>query len=80
MIPAIVKILSSIPGIISGVEAILKIFTKYFPPKSEGERAVDKYKDQVKQIKETNLELNKKIKEAQRGRTKAIEDILNRPR
>lgn len=76
----LVKVLSALPGMIVGIKGILDIFVRYFPPKSEGERAVDKFKDQVTHIREVQLELNKQIKEAKLGKTKAIEDIINSPK
>jgi len=53
---------------------------RFFPPKTEGERAVDKHLDKVKKVKKSKLEKNKAIKDAKRGHTKAIEDIVNNPK
>lgn len=70
----------SLPGTVTGIQKILEILTKYFPPKGEGERAIDKYKDQVIALKEAKLKANEAIKEAKLGRTKDIERIINNPK
>lgn len=74
------KFLAAIPGIIAGIKTILVIFTKYFPPKSEGERAVDKFKDKIVKVREVQLSTNRIIKEAKLGKTKALDNLINRPR
>lgn len=76
---ALLKVLAAIPGVISGVKAILDIFTKYFPPKTERQRGVDQAHDRIKKVREVQLETNKKVKAAKLGKTKAIEDMFNRP-
>lgn len=76
----LLALLTGIPGVTSSLEFILGLFSKYFPPKSEGERAVEKYKKKVTQVKKVILEHNKAIKQAKLGKTKALEDILNNPR
>lgn len=76
----LLKILTAIPGVIAGVKTILEIFTRYFPPKSREERAVDKYKRTVNDLRNTQLETSKKIKEAKLGKTQAVERIINKRR
>ncbi len=74
----LIKLLSAIPGVITGVETILRIFTSYFPPKTREERAVDKYKRKMREIRSVQNNTSKQIKDAKHGRTRAIERLLNR--
>lgn len=77
--PLLLKLLAAVPGVIAGVNSILSVLVKYFPPKSDGDRAIDKLKEQITEVRQVQLDINKQIKEARLGKTKAIEDIINRP-
>ena len=81
---AVLAFLAALPGALTAVEKILGmsvgIINRIFPPKSKGERAVDKHLDNVKKVKVSKLKKNEAIKAAKRGHTKNIEDIINNPR
>lgn len=81
---ALLKVLAAIPGALVALEKIISVtaglLERYFPPKTPGERAVDKHLKNVKKAKEVTLEKNKAIKDAKRGHTKKLEDIVNNPK
>jgi hypothetical protein len=67
-------------GILAAVPAgakILEVFQGWFPPKSEGDRAVDRYKKAVDKWREINLSIGEAIKDGKQGRLKEIEKILS---
>lgn len=80
----ILKFLAALPGALTAVEKIFTVvdglLQRYFPAKTEGERALEKRAKQVKKAKEATLEKNKAVKDAKRGHTKKLEDIVNNPK
>lgn len=76
---ALLKLITALPGAIVAFKGILDVFVRYFPPKEEAVRAVDKMQEKLTKAREAQLVANKQIKEAKLGKTKAIEAILNRP-
>lgn len=71
------KILSLILAAIPAVASILKVFERYFPAKTPVQRALENA-DKIREVRrENSRKVGEFIKEAKRGKTKAIEDILN---
>lgn len=70
-------IITTILAAIPAIEKIMGMVLRIFPPKSEQERGVEKYKKAIEKHKTENKKLREAIRKAKLGRTKKIEDILN---
>jgi hypothetical protein len=72
VIPAIAKILDN-PVVGKVLEAIIGLFIK-----TDAEKAVDKFKDGIKDRKEARKNMKVAIRDAKKSYTKSVEDIINR--
>jgi hypothetical protein len=70
-------IITAVLAAIPAIQKIMEMFQKWLPAKTEGERAVDKYKKAVDKRIELNHKIATAVKEARKGRTDELEKILN---
>lgn len=72
------NIINALLSIIPAIGKILGIVERYFPPKSPAQRAVEKQMKAIDERKTQNKKIAAVVKAAKKGKTDALERILNK--